>query len=130
VAALLERGNTVLVETNGSMDIRRLPAGSVAIVDMKCPSSGMSGHMDFENLRRLRPADELKFVIRDVQDYRWAKTLLQELGRPDAGRQLFSPAWPDLNPALLAEWIQADKLPVRLQIPLQRVLWPTIQRGR
>ena len=131
VAGLLEDGNTVLVETNGSVDIRCLPPGCVAIVDVKCPSSQMSGRMDFENLRRLRPADELKFVIRDAQDYRWARSLLHDLPRPPApGRILFSPAWPDLDPGPLAEWILADRLSVRLQIPLQRVLWPAATRGR
>jgi len=130
VEKLLKEENTVLVETNGSMDIRRLPAGAIAIVDMKCPSSGMSDRMDLENLRRLRPEDELKFVIRDAKDYGWAKSLLKLLPSPTPEKLLFSPAWPDLAPRLLAEWILADHLPVRLQIPLQRILWPHEFRGR
>jgi len=127
---LLDRGNTVLVETNGSLDIRCIPEGAVCILDMKCPSSGMSERMDRANLRRLRPGDELKFVIGDEQDYRWARSCLGELPRGADNPLLFSPVWPRLAPGRLAEWILADELTVRLQVPLHRLLWPEARRGR
>lgn len=127
---LLEDGHTVLVETNGSVDIRGLPEQAVCILDMKCPSSGMSQRMHLENLRLLRRHDELKFVIRTPEDYQWAKALQEDLERPLTNKPLFSPAHPDLSPQRLAEWILADRLQVRLQVPLHRVLWPNCSRGR
>ena len=130
IEKLLQRGHKVLVETNGSLDLSRLPPEAVCVLDMKCPSSGMSDRMDRGNLRRLRARDEVKFVIGDQQDYRWAKSCLEDLPRPTANPLLFSAAWPRLEPRLLAEWILADELPVRLQVPLQRVLWPEARRGK
>ena len=136
VESLLDAGNTVLVETNGSLDISSLPEGSICILDMKCPSSGMNSRMDLENLGRLGPRDELKFVIQNREDYLWAKELIRDrVGLasqpgPDPGRVLMSPVHPFLEPSRLAEWILADKLPVRLQLPLHKALWPDAPRGR
>jgi len=127
---LIQDGNTVLVETNGSMDIRCLPDESVCILDIKCPGSGMSQKMDYENLQNLRPQDELKFVIQSRADYLWARELLEGSPRPPAGKALFSPAHDTLEPRELAEWILADRLEARLQLPLHRLLWPTLERGK
>ena len=130
IQRLLNQGYTVLVETNGSRDIRCLPKNAICILDMKCPSSGMTDRMVFENLQHLRPQDELKFVIRDREDFRWAKELLAGLSKLRPHKVLFSPAHPLLDAPQLAEWILADKLRVRLQVPLHRVLWPEADRGR
>ena len=130
VNALLEQGHTVLVETNGSLDIRCLPEAAICILDMKCPSSGMTDRMNFGNLQYLQPQHELKFVIRDREDYCWAKELFEGLSAPRPDKVLFSPAHPHLDPRQLAEWILEDRLKVRLQLPLHRVLWPGTERGR
>jgi len=127
---LLQGGHTVLVETNGSLDIRCLPEPVVCILDMKCPSSGMSHRMQLENLHFMRRQDELKFVIRTREDYQWATSILKEHTPPLEKKPLFSPAHPDLKPQQLAEWILADRLQVRLQVPLHRVLWPESLRGK
>ncbi len=121
---LLQRGSkTVLVETNGSRDLSVIPDGVIAIMDLKCPGSGESAAMDFGNVGRLRPCDEVKFVIGDREDFDWACGMV---GRHDlAGRcraVLFSPVLGTLAAATLGEWLLAARLPVRLQLPLHKVV--------
>jgi 7-carboxy-7-deazaguanine synthase len=120
---LLERGYRVLVETGGALDIRVLPADVIRIVDVKCPDSGMTGHMNWQNFERLQPADEIKFVINSRSDYDWAKQVLQERRLHDRNLILFSPVFGTLPPARLAEWILEDRLPVRFQFQLHKALW-------
>ena len=116
-------GKPVLVETNGSRDISAIPAGVVAIMDVKCPASGESEAMDPANLRRLRPQDEVKFVLSDRKDYEWAREFVR---RHDLSRcchaVLFSPVWGAVNARELGEWILADNLPVRVQVQLHKVM--------
>ena len=130
VDSLLKGGHTVLVETNGSRDIRCLPQDSVCILDIKCPESGMSDRMDLGNLHRLRPQDEVKFVIQSRDDYLWARQILETHPQPAPGKVLFSPAHKVLEPRALAEWILADGLEARIQLPLHRLLWPGVDRGK
>lgn len=127
--ALIEKGYTVLVETNGSLDIRVLPSRAICIMDLKCPSSGMSDKMDFRNLDALDEKDELKFVIQDRSDYVWAKqTLLKFPLRP--WRVSFSPVFGVLPLEELASWLLEDRLEVRLQPQLHKCIWPDASRGR
>jgi 7-carboxy-7-deazaguanine synthase len=128
--ALVRDGYQVLVETNGSLDISGLPPETICILDVKCPSSGMTEHMLLENLDGLREHDEVKFVVATREDYVWAREFLRRLPKVPAGRRLFSPARNCLPPPQLAEWILEDRLSVRLQIPLHSVLWPENPRGR
>jgi 7-carboxy-7-deazaguanine synthase len=127
-AALLERGKTVLVETSGSFDISVLPEGAHAIVDLKCPSSGELERNDLGNISRLRPGDEVKFVIGTRADYDWAKSMVREHGLA-RWPVLLSPVWGELDFALLAQWIVEDRLPVRMQLQLHKILWPDVERG-
>jgi 7-carboxy-7-deazaguanine synthase len=129
-SALLGRGYTVLVETNGSQDIRLLPEGCIRIVDLKCPGSGMTDRMDFQNLHRLGRRDEVKFVLQDRRDYEWAREIMRSHPMPEPSRTLLSPAHPFLCARDLAEWMLADRPPARIQVPLHRVLWPEQPRGR
>lgn len=129
-SALLRQGYTVLVETNGSQDIRLVPEGCVRILDLKCPGSGMTDQMDFQNLHRLGEKDEVKFVLRDREDYEWVKEFLRFHPMPAPAQTLLSPAHPFLSPRDLAGWMLADRLPARLQVPLHRLLWPEQPRGR
>lgn len=130
--ALCHAGRTVLVETNGSVDISVLPLAVIKIMDLKCPDSGMSKHIYWHNLEQLSPKDEVKFVLSSRADYDWARdTLLRfpALSALDPGNVLFSPVTTTLSPENLALWILEDQLPVRLQLQLHKQLWPACQRG-
>lgn len=127
----LQALGTVLVETNGSRDISAIPVEVIAIMDIKCPSSGAAGAMDWGNVERLRPRDEVKFVIANYVDYEWARGIIQQhrlLCRCHA--VLLSPVVDLLNPAELAAWIIRDRLPARLNLPLHKFIWPSATRGR
>ena len=127
--ALLARGKTVLVETSGALDISVLPMGARRIVDMKCPGSGECARNDYTNLDRLRAGDELKFVLADRIDYEWARALIHDRGLAERVPVSLSPVWESLVPADLAGWILEDKLPVRLQLQLHKILWPGVEKG-
>ena len=122
ISRLLDAGRRVLLETNGSIDIDAVDARCVRIVDIKCPSSGMSRHNYLRNLKKLRSHDELKFVIADRKDYEFARDLLATF---PAGlcKINFSPVFGSIAPRSLAEWILEDHLPVRLNIQLHKVIW-------
>lgn len=128
--ALVDEGYEVLVETNGSLPIDALPEDAVCILDMKCPSSGMTSRMCWENLERLRPCDEVKFVIQTRDDYLWARGYAGRLAPHGPDRLLFSPARGGIDPARLADWILSDRLGIRLHVPLHSILWPDAARGR
>ena len=130
ITALCDDGRRVLVETGGDQDIGPLDPRAVAIVDIKCPGSGMSDRMDWRNLERLRPRDELKFVLDGRADYEWARALVREKDLAGGGRIIhFSCVFGRLEPRALAEWILADELPVRLQLQLHKVIWDPDARG-
>ncbi len=120
--SLLDRGYTVLCETSGSLDLGRLPDGVIVIMDIKCPGSGEVESNLWENLRKLGPADEIKFVIRDRADYEWARSVIAERGLEDR-RLLFSPVWGELELEELAGWMLEDRLPARLQTQLHHHIW-------
>lgn len=115
---------TVLVETNGSLDIGCIPDGVAAIMDVKCPDSGAADSFDMANLDRLRPCDELKFVIASRADYDWACRFVRAHAAVwRAAAVHFSPvASAGFRAEDLAAWIVEDALPVRLQIQLHRLL--------
>jgi 7-carboxy-7-deazaguanine synthase len=127
---LLERGATVLLETGGHVSVARVPPGVVKILDVKCPASGESAHNDPENLRRLGPQDQVKFVIQDRADYEFARDIAcRERLQERSAAVLFSPVHGVLEPKTLAEWILADALPVRLQLQLHKYLGGSEVRG-
>jgi len=126
---LLDRGFEVLVETCGTYPIDVLPAEVVKIVDVKCPGSGESARNDWANIERLAPRDQLKFVITDRADYEWARSVVAQRRLLDRCEVLFSPAFGLLEPRLLAEWIIADRLPVRFQIQLHKYIWGPDAKG-
>ena len=126
---LLDRGHAVLLETGGSLPIDEVPEGVVRIVDVKCPGSGESERNHWENLERLRPADEVKFVIADRADYDWAVDRVRECRLWRRCTVLFSAVQGRLDPGDLARWVLEDRLVVRVQIQLHKVLWPGVERG-
>jgi len=101
----------------------------VAIVDVKAPGSGEEARMHWENLERLRPQDEVKFVIADRRDYEWSREVVRARGLAARGPLLFSPVHGGLDPGLLAQWVLADGLPARVQVQLHKYLWPGVERG-
>jgi 7-carboxy-7-deazaguanine synthase len=117
-------GCAVSCETHGGIDIDLLPAGVSRIVDLKTPGSGEGGTFLEENLPRLRPGDELKFVLSDRADYEWARERVRSLPeRQPAVAIHFSPVWGRLSTPDLADWILADRLNVRLQLQLHKIIW-------
>jgi 7-carboxy-7-deazaguanine synthase len=127
---LVARGKTVLLETGGHRSTARVPDPVVTILDIKCPASGESERMDWENLNRLRPRDEVKFVIKDRADYEYARDAIarHELAERAAAIHM-SPVHGVLNPKTLSEWVLADSLPVRVQLQLHKYIWPADMRG-
>ena len=128
--ALLERGNTVLLETGGHRSTARVPAAVVTILDVKCPGSGEAHRNDWTNLERLRSRDEVKFVVTDRQDYEYARDVIarHDLGSRAAAIHM-SPVHGVLDSRALSEWILADRLPVRVQLQLHKYIWDPDTRG-
>jgi len=126
---LCDAGYTVLLETSGSVDIAPVDPRVHAILDVKCPGSGMTDRMHWPNLSALAAKDEAKFVLADRADYDWAREILAEHGVADRCTVFFSPVFGSLDVRQLAEWILADKLPVRFQIQLHKHIWAPDMRG-
>lgn len=124
---LLAKGYRVLLETSGSRNLDRVPREVVKIVDVKCPGSGMAEQNHPGVLLQLAPHDEVKFVIADERDYRFAL----ERARAIASRNavLFSPVHGGLSPTVLAGWMLRDQAPARLQLQLHKLLWGADARG-
>jgi 7-carboxy-7-deazaguanine synthase len=129
MAALVARGHDVLLETGGSLPIESVPEGVRRIVDLKCPGSGETDRNRWENLDVLRAGDELKFVIADRADYEWAAGVLRALALHEKATVLFSAVHDRLPSGELARWVLDDRLPVRLQVQMHKVLWPASLRG-
>ncbi len=126
---LLDKGYTVLLETNGTIDVSPVDERVVKIVDIKCPGSGMSDKTMWENLDLLNPHDEVKFVISDEKDYDWARDVVGRYGLIARNPVLLSPAHGLLESRRLAEWIVRDRFDARLQLQLHRIIWPDVERG-
>ena len=128
--ALLAQGRTVLLETGGHRSTERVPEAVVTILDVKCPASGESHRNLWENLGRLRPHDEVKFVVQDRADYEYARDVIARHGL--AGRAAaihLSPVHGVLPPAELAAWVLADRLPARVQLQVHKLIWSPDTRG-
>ena len=129
ITALADRGYTVLIETSGAIDIAPVDRRAILIMDLKCPGSGMEDRNRWSNIALLKAQDEVKFVLRDRADYDWAVTTVARYNLNDRQRILFSPVFGELEPQLLAEWILTDRLPVRFQLQLHKVIWDPAARG-
>jgi 7-carboxy-7-deazaguanine synthase len=129
LAALCDAGHSVSLETSGALDIGAVDPRVSRIVDLKPPGSGEAARNRYENIPLLRATDELKIVLADEADYEWAKRQLAEHRLAERCTVLLSPVAGGLEPARLAEWIVRDRLPVRFQLQLHKVLWNDA-RGR
>lgn len=129
---LAERGFTVEVETSGSEDIapfnrlsESLRQRIVVNLDVKCPGSAMTNFNRWSNLVELRPHDQLKFILKDEEDYRYAEDVLAKNKIPCEA--FLHPVWGELDPARIAEWVKRDGLPVRVGVQLHKYLWGDVR---
>jgi 7-carboxy-7-deazaguanine synthase len=122
LAALCELGYHVSLETSGAMDVAPVDPRVSRVVDLKTPGSGEAGRNRLENLDALKARDQLKIVVCSRADYEWAREFLRGHA-PLPCPVLLSPSWGEVSPRDLAEWILADRLDVRLQVQLHKVLW-------
>ncbi len=130
MAGLVAGGHRVLLETGGHRSTARVPEAVVTILDVKCPGSGEAARMDWGNLDRLRPHDEVKFVVQDRADYEYARGIVREHDlAARAAAVHFSPVHGMLPPSQLAEWVLVDRLPVRVQLQVHKVIWAPGTRG-
>jgi 7-carboxy-7-deazaguanine synthase len=126
---LCDAGFTVSLETGGAMDIAPVDRRVIRILDIKTPGSGEVARNRWDNLPLLTVQDQVKFVICDRADYDWARQVVTERALAERLTVLFSPSFDQLPARELADWIVADRAPVRLQVQLHKVLWGN-ERGR
>jgi 7-carboxy-7-deazaguanine synthase len=123
LARLCDAGFNVSLETSGAMDIAAVDPRVSRVVDVKTPDSNESARNRIENFDLLNRRDQLKFVICSRADYDWSKSYLSEHGLQDRCQVLFSPSYRQISPTDLAEWILEDRLAVRFQLQLHKILW-------
>jgi 7-carboxy-7-deazaguanine synthase len=126
---LLAQGHEVLLETSGSLSIAAVPEAVCVILDLKPPDSGEVERNLLSNLPLLRPHHEVKFVIASRRDYEWSRGVVREHALAERCTVLFSPAWGRVPLADVASWILEDRLPVRFQVQLHKVVWDPDARG-
>lgn len=129
ITRLCDRGYEVLIETSGAIDIASVDRRAHIILDVKCPGSGMTDRMYWPNLNQLTMKDEAKFVLADRKDYDWARQTIAQYELTGRCPVLMSPVFGSLEPRLLAEWVLADRLPVRFQLQLHKIIWAPDMRG-
>ncbi|MCC5015660.1 7-carboxy-7-deazaguanine synthase QueE [Legionella sp. 31fI33] len=120
---LCDAGFNVSLETSGARDIAQVDKRVMVIMDLKTPGSGESKKNLFANLAHLKQSDQIKFVLCSREDYDWACQIIIEHNLSERVQILFSPSWNELNSTLLADWIVTDRLPVRFQLQLHKILW-------
>ena len=127
---LMAEGRTVMLETGGHLSVDRVPEAVIRIIDVKCPGSGEAAKNHWPNLDRLRSTDEVKFVIKDRADYEYARDVVAKHKLPGrCAAILFSPVHGVQDAKQLAEWVLADRLPVRVQLQTHKYIWDAHTRG-
>lgn len=126
---LCDEGFEVLLETSGALDTAAVDRRVHVILDIKCPGSGMVDRMYWPNIERLSSQDEAKFVIKDRADYEWAREVVRREKLLSRCAVLFSPVFGEGEVRQLAEWVLADKLPVRFQLQMHKYIWSPDMRG-
>jgi 7-carboxy-7-deazaguanine synthase len=126
---LCDAGLQVMIETSGSFDISAIDSRVSIIMDVKCPGSGMTDRMCWANIEHLSQKDEVKFVLKDEPDYEWAADIVKRYRLGERCAVLFSPVFGSLDLQPLAEKILSDRLPVRMQVQLHKLIWDPETRG-
>ena len=129
LSALCDAGHDVSLETSGALDIADVDARVARIMDLKAPGSGEVDKNRYDNIPLLRASDEVKIVLADAADYDWASAQIATHALDRRCSVLLSPVAGELDPAELAEWVVRDRLPVRFQLQLHKILWNDA-RGR
>ena len=129
LAALCDAGYSVSLETSGALDVSTVDPRVSRIMDLKAPASGEADKNLWDNLARLNAHDEIKVVLAGEADYEWAKSVLAARRLDEICPVLLSPVAGRLDPKQLAEWVLRDRLPVRMQLQLHKIIWGT-ERGR
>jgi 7-carboxy-7-deazaguanine synthase len=124
---LLDKGYTVSLETSGALDVSAVDPRAIKVMDIKTPSSGEMDKNRYANIEHLTTHDQIKFVIGNDADYSWSKSILSEYNLLNRCEILFSPVMGQQNPTELADKILSDRLPVRFQIQLHKLLWDDAQ---
>jgi len=127
MAQLLDKGYKVSLETSGALDVADVDPRVVKVMDLKTPSSGEADKNRYGNIKHLSPKDQVKFVIGTAEDYDWSKAILKQYNLAGCCEILFSPVMGQQQPTELAEKILQDRLPVRFQIQLHKLLWHDAQ---
>jgi 7-carboxy-7-deazaguanine synthase len=125
--ALCDAGYSVSLETSGALDLSGVDRRVSKVMDLKAPASGECARNRWENLAHLTRRDEIKIVLMGEGDYQWARQVIAERRLGRVCPVLLSPAYGKLSPTALADWILRDRLPVRLQIQLHKLLWGEVQ---
>ena len=119
----------VLLETSGSLTIKDVPEKVINIIDFKCPSSNMKKKNYWENIQFINPKDEVKFVIGNKEDYKWAKKKIDKYNLLNICTVLMSPTYKKIEPKTITKWILDDSLDVRFQIQLHKEIWEDKEKG-
>ena len=120
---LIKKGYKVMLETGGSISLERVPKDVIKIMDLKCPGSGEQEKNNLDNLKLLVPHDEVKFVILDKKDYEWSRDIIKRYKINETAHILISPVFDKLELKEIVKWILEDRLPVRLQTQLHKIIW-------
>jgi 7-carboxy-7-deazaguanine synthase len=129
MAELCDAGKTVLLETSGAHDVGPVDARVHVIMDLKCPDSGECGRNNWANLDRLKPTDEIKFVIASRRDWDWAERAIREYRLVERFAVLVSAVFGKVSPCALAEWLLASGLNARMQLQMHKYVWDPAARG-
>lgn len=120
---LCDQGYQVSLETGGAVETAKVDPRVYIVLDIKTPASNEEANNKYQNLQTIKPSDALKFVICDEQDYQWSRQFVKERELHKKCEVIFSPSAEQLDATSLADWIIRDRLPVRMQIQLHKVLW-------
>lgn len=126
---LVAEGYTVSLETNGSFSIKDVPLDVVKVIDVKCPDSGETDSMAWENFALAKPHDQFKFVVASKKDFDWAQELCREHKLHEKCTVLFSPAYGKVSPVELASWILKSSVPVTMQMQMHKEIWGPNEKG-
>ncbi len=126
---LCDLGYQTMLETGGSLSVKKIDNRVKIVMDLKCPSSKMVHKNLYENINYLKQEDEVKFVIGNKEDYEWAKQMINKYFLSGKCKVLFSNVFSEFEPIQLAEWMLKDNLKVRLQLQMHKYIWSPTKRG-